>query len=265
MRLKLNLKCHPNGKLSINYHYALQAVIYKVLQQSDPEFSAWLHNKGYEAFGEKRFKLFTFGDLTGLYDLDSINQTIQFKTDTIEWQLSFCVDAAVEKFITGLFQNQKLTVITPNGRIDFTVQGVEIIEPPSVFKNVQDGETTSIIFRTIMPICISEKRESQKYAQYLNPDEENYKDLFFGNLESKCKAALGHIPLPSALDFKVLRCGNKRGLETLKANLEQPIKTIGYNYRFQLTAPVEWLRIGYESGFGKSNSSGFGMCEVLSA
>ena len=65
MHLKLNLKTQSNSVLAYEHHYALRTVIYKILERADPVFSDWLHQKGYEAQGKKKFKLFSFGLLTG--------------------------------------------------------------------------------------------------------------------------------------------------------------------------------------------------------
>ena len=264
MRLKLQLSCRPNGILSLNYHYALQAVIYKTLQRADPVFSAWLHEHGHEVqaansdaqTSNKRFKLFTFSDLQGLYRLDFDQQTIQFRTDTVEWEVSFWVESAVEKFITGLFQHQQFAVITPKGSIDFTVQGVEIITPPMFEETMR--------FRALTPICIAEQQVGRPQPKYLAPDEPNYDRLFLSNLENKVKAAkIDGYTDGSPASLKMLSGFKKRGIETVKAELNRPIKVIGYTYDFELTAPIEWLKVGFEAGFGVKNSGGLGFVKVI--
>jgi CRISPR-associated endoribonuclease Cas6 len=264
MRLKLQLNCRPNGVLSFNYHYALQAVIYRTLQTADPVFSHWLHEKGYEANGKKRFKLFTFSDLNGLYKPNFQDQTLQFQTNSVEWIISFCVDTAMEKFISGLFQNQRLTVATPKGKIDFEVANIEIMETPVFAETMR--------FRAMMPICISENQEGRPQAKYLAPHEPNYETLFLSNLANKYRAATGNTE--GVLDVglgmsdvgnyvKILSEPRKRGLDTVKAELNRPIKVIGYTYDFEISAPIEWLKVGYAAGFGKSSSGGFGMGRIL--
>jgi CRISPR-associated endoribonuclease Cas6 len=256
MRLKLTLNHRPNSTLSLNYHYALQAVIYKVLERADPEFSHWLHEKGYEASGRK-FKLFTFSELRGLpFFMDKQAQTICFRGNTVTWQVSFCVDKDVEKFITGLFQNQVLEVATPAGRVQFTVQGVEMLPPPPVHETMR--------FKATMPICISEQTETDKQPQYLNPTHPHFERLFFSNLQHKYEAAFGASPLPiTNYSLHILTEPRMKGLTTYKKSLDRPIKTIGYTFDFEVTAPSAWLRLGFDAGFGGKNSGGFGFCEVL--
>ena len=268
MRLKLTLNCQPNSTLSLNYHYALQAVIYKVLERADPQFSHWLHEKGYEASG-KNFKLFTFSELRGApFFIDKQAQTISFRGNTVTWQVSFCVDAAVEKFITGLFQNQVLEVVTPDGRVHFTVQGVEMLALPPF--------TPTMRFRATMPICVSEQTETDKQPQYRAPSHENFERLFFNNLKNKYEATHNSLPItnyPLTIvdaplpithnQLRILTEPRMKGLSVYKKNLPRPIKTIGYTFEFEVTAPSEWLRVGFEAGFGVQNSGGFGFCEVL--
>ena len=114
MRLKLTLKTQPTSVLAYDHHHALRAVIYKVLQRADPVFSEWLHEQGYEAVGKKKFKMFSFGLLTGKpFQRDDRLKRLIFPTGMVEWTVSFCVDAQVEKFVEGLFKNQVLEVVSP--------------------------------------------------------------------------------------------------------------------------------------------------------
>ncbi len=266
MRLKLILNCRPNSVLSLNYQYALQAVIYKVLESADPVFSHWLHEQGYETSG-KNFKLFTFSELRGTpFFIDKIRKTIQFQGNTLTWQVSFHVDEGVEKFVMGLFQNQTLEVVTPDGRTHFTVQGVEMLPPPPF--------TETMRFRATTPICIPEQTDTDKQPQYRSPEHENFERLFFTNLKNKHEAStlpMTNNPLPITNNplpmtnhsLLILSQPRMKGLSTYKKDLDRPIKTIGYTFDFEVTAPVAWMKVGYDAGFGGKNSGGFGFCEVL--
>ena len=59
MRLKINLQANNSAFLTSAYQYPLSAAIYKLLKFGSPEFSAFLHSKGYRLEG-KTYKLFTF-------------------------------------------------------------------------------------------------------------------------------------------------------------------------------------------------------------
>ena len=47
MRLKLVLKIVEGTVLPCNYMYELSSCLYKVLNEGNPVFTAWLHDKGY--------------------------------------------------------------------------------------------------------------------------------------------------------------------------------------------------------------------------
>ena len=61
MRLKLVLKIVEGTVLPCNYMYELSSCLYKVLNEGNPVFTAWLHDKGY-CKEKKAFKLFTFSN-----------------------------------------------------------------------------------------------------------------------------------------------------------------------------------------------------------
>ena len=64
MRLKLVLKIVEGTVLPCNYMYELSSCLYKVLNEGNPVFTAWLHDKGY-CKEKKAFKLFTFQNRGG--------------------------------------------------------------------------------------------------------------------------------------------------------------------------------------------------------
>ncbi len=258
MRLKLTLSCPQNSVLAYEHHHALRAVIYKVLQKADPIFSHWLHEQGYESQGNKKFKLFTFGLLTGKpYRHDKANNCLVFPTGVVEWQVSFCVDTQVEKFVQGLFKSQILEVVAAGTKVVFQVKSVEIIEKP-VF-------TDTMRFRAQSGICLTEKTETDRYAQFRSPNDAIFKELFFKNLHNKVQTVLKqNIAPPQYLDLKILSEPRMWSAIVPSDDPEgKDTKTIGYRFDFEITAPAEWLSIGYDAGFGGKGSGGFGFCEVL--
>lgn len=57
MRLKLVLKIVEGTVLPCNYMYELSSCLYKVLNEGNPVFTAWLHDKGYKGDKTKCDKL----------------------------------------------------------------------------------------------------------------------------------------------------------------------------------------------------------------
>lgn len=62
MRIKINCDVGHGVTLPINYNHILTGIIYRFLNQSDPEYAHFLHEKGYE-LESRHFKLFTFSQL----------------------------------------------------------------------------------------------------------------------------------------------------------------------------------------------------------
>ena len=265
MRLKLILQTTPNSVLAYSYHFALRAVIYKVLKNADPVFSAWLHDKGYEVSGSKAFKLFTFDELRGKpFRYNNEQKRLTFTSGIVEWTVSFCVDQQMEKFVEGLFKNQTLEVVADGTKVVFEVKGVEIEKPPQF--------TETMRFRIRTGICLTEKEETQRNAQFRYPSDANFKDLFFRNLIAKTQAMLQNkntttppdiLGRGQHLNLKILTKYRKWSVVEPDDNSPKPIRTIGSAFNFEITAPVEWLEISFAAGFGGKCSSGFGFCEVL--
>ncbi len=98
MRLELTLTpCAGNGLLPINYQYPLSAVIYKIIQQADEKYSAFLHNEGYKLNGGKSFKLFSFSDLRIPFRIQGDRLHINGSSALLT--ISFHIDEAATNFI----------------------------------------------------------------------------------------------------------------------------------------------------------------------
>jgi CRISPR-associated endoribonuclease Cas6 len=256
MRLKLNLKCRSNGVVSMNYTYALETVILKILESADPLFNQWLLEKRYDT-KEQSFKLFTFDLLRGNYTNNFDNQTIKFLDGNLQWRISFCVDEAVERLILNMFQNRKFNIVTTCGTLECVVQKVELIPPPRFSEKMR--------FNAIMPICISENKNGGKYPLFLQPNDRNFEALFFNDLKNKYDTMFPESQFLTTIRpmIKIISAPKAKKFEIVKRGSQIPITIQGYIFNFEITAPIEWIKIGYNSGFGIDNSCGFGYSEIL--
>lgn len=246
MRLRITLKNRPGSTLSLNYTYEFSSAVYRILEKADPAFSTWLHDVGFPLEGRK-FKLFAISQLhfgegfrtnrkDGSVTLGSHQQLT----------LSFFVDEAVEKFVAGVFREQRFGIGTYGQPVvDFQIESVEVVPPP-VFSAVKH-------FSTMSPIVLSRYEEGKHYEQFMSPEEDDYGKQFFANLQNKYESArqAGLVgPLPEvALQFQLLSQPKKRGV-LVKAGTSQQTKVIGYDFEFELTAPEALMRFGYEAGMG---------------
>ena len=254
MRLQITLNHRPNQVLPINYQYLISSWIYRTLGNADSEFARQLHNQGYD-FGGKHYKLFTFSSLQPQwYDIDKQAKTFILTRSPTTIALSFYIEDALQHFVVGLFQDLKFTLSSGTAfQVDFEVASIEVLPKPAFQPTMR--------FSLQTPICISQDREGERYAQYLHPEDKDYATLLVQNLLRK-QQALQAIPTsqantPLALPVTLFRLLStpKRSPRTIKN-----IKVIGYVFDFELSAPVELLELGYYGGFGEKNSSlGMGM------
>jgi CRISPR-associated endoribonuclease Cas6 len=256
MRLKLHLKCHSNGMISMNYTYALEAAILKILENADPLFNQWLLEKGYD-MKERIFKLFTFDLLRGNYTNNFDNQTIKFLDGHLQWRISFCVEEAIEKLIFNVFQNRKFNLVTTSGTLECVVQSVELLPPPRFSEKMR--------FCASMPICLYEMTSHTKYPLFIKPNDKNFEALFLKDLRNKLDLMFpqnNHFSTIRPM-IKILSAPKSKKFEIIKKGSSKLTSIQGYIFNFEITAPIEWIKIGYYAGFGEDNSSGFGYAEIL--
>ena len=273
MRIKLSLKQgRANQLIPINYQYAISSFIYNTIATSDNDYSKWLHSSGLIS-GSKKFKMFTFSKLyleksevTDLYE----KKYLKIAGDKAELTISMLSQKTMENFIIGMFENKILKIFDRNVESSFYINTVELIPEPA-FKDV-------MTFRTISPIVISKKSEHNgKISEsYLSPEDVDYKKYFSNNLEEKLIALIqnnidlnifGDVNINSEINsiesFEILKGNIKSKLITIKEDSKEETKLRGYNFGFKVKGNPILLKIGYEAGFGKSGSMGFGCVEAV--
>jgi CRISPR-associated endoribonuclease Cas6 len=258
MRFKLILaiNTHRNPILPFNYQYELSSWIYKIISKADEEYAYFLHQNGYES-NQKSFKFFCFSNL--LIPQYKIVKDVGFllQSHQIALLISFYVDKAAEKFVAGLFQNQRGSIGTQEAQVDFRVERVETA-PIRLSKE-------KVTLQTLSPLVIAQ-RDKQDKKKYLSPLDSGFKELFINNLLEKYKASGKEMPpvwqnYPFSLEVDEKSVRSK--LITIKQNTSNPIQVKGYLFDFILQAPKELLEVGLTAGFGNENAQGFGMCDVI--
>ena len=255
MRFKLNLSMtdRKQNVLPVNYQYELSAWIYKVINQSDPEFAAWLHDKGF-CDNNKQFRLFTFSNFN-VRHREIMGDRLIIKADPIELIISTLPEETIRHFVTGIFRDREFMLGDRISSVGFKINSIEALPPP-VF-------TDEMSFRSLSPIFVSQRIEGRKQAKHLSPLDDGYVQLIINNLKEKLKVFTG---VESQFDannaeLELLSPPKQKGI-AIKTNTPQATKLIGYHYNFKIRANAELLRIGYYTGFGEKGSQGFGCCEV---
>jgi CRISPR-associated endoribonuclease Cas6 len=257
MRFQLILEQEGSAQLiPINYQYELSAWIYKIIRAADRSFAEFLHAKGYQCRG-KTFKLFNFSNL---YDFryERIRDRLKLLSPQLCLDISFFVDETAEHFIMGLFNNQSFRLGDRITQADLRVARVAAA-PVNISNN-------TVQLRTRSPLVVSQSRGRGEPARYLSPTEEDYADLFWGNLLDKYRSIVAEVP-PSfsteRLDFRCHTRKPKSRLVTIKADTPQETQVRGFFFDFELSAPLPLLELGLLAGFGGENAMGFGCCDIV--
>ena len=250
MRLRICLNGH-GIQLLINYQEHLTGAIYRLLQTSDANYSHFLHNEGYRLDNSPRtFKLFTFSWLRGKHHPPH-SGTIAFELGPMEWFLASPVDEFINHAATGLSTANGLRVAD----VLLPITKREILSVPIL------SETTR--FTCLSPIVAS-VRQSDNRVYYLRPgpDGKAFSEAVRLNLIRKHETLYGRPPADNrfvmTFDSDYLaRTGGGTKLVTYKN-----IRHVGAFCPFTVSGSVELMRVGYETGFGEKNATGFGMVEV---
>src|SRR5690554_3714316 len=175
-------------------------------------------------------------------------------SDHVDWYISFLPEKGTQEFIQGLFNQQLFELGDRSARIRFRVSNVEVLPTPDF--------TDSMTFETLSPACIV-RQEEDRSEKYIAPDHPDAVEIVKLNLLNKYKAFHGHEYQNNAFPFRLEALSRpKSSLVTIKEGTPQESKVRGYMCRFSLMAPVELMKIMYETGLGSKNSQGFGMSGV---
>jgi len=249
--IHLAVEGQQQPKLPLNYQYELASWIYRTIAEGDRDYASWLHTNGFSN-GSKTFKLFCFSHLN-VPKRNIAGDRLHVLSPEIDFKLSFLPERSTEEFIKGVFHNQLVTLGDRISQARFRVSSISL-EPKQEF-------TTWGVFKTLSPMVVSTAREDKSKA-YLSPADSRFGALLIGNLKQKYKLYYGHDHVDSIKpEFELLDQPKQKGI-TLKQSGEYPIKVIGYQFSFRLSADTALLQMGYAAGFGEDNSMGFGMCQL---
>lgn len=262
MRFRLTLH-NPSSAtpMAYNYNYLLMSWIYGRLQLADENYSCWLHQEGYkdEQTG-KRFKYYTFSPFfydggKNNYSAPKGSELMTIHAKTLYLDLSFYVDEAAEKFIIGVFRDQKLELFNDRFRAEFTITQISTLESP-VFEETME-------FKALSPICIMDMSKTRN--KELAPIDPKFEELLKSNLMAKHDIYTSSVEQPEDIHFELTSDPKylKSKLWTIKEKSKAESTILGYqNFSFKLTAPIEIQKIAYFGGIGRYCSEGMGFCEI---
>ena len=266
MKLKIQFKLTGNKQLMpLNNQYPISAWIYKVLNKADKEFANMLHENGYKTKNGKQFKLFTFSKLKfpkNTWKIIPKSDRMQIWSRKAYLTISFQLPEQTEKFVTGLFKEQKVFIGDKNSGIEMDVENIEALKQDAIIgQNLQEKhDFVSVKLKSETAIVLGIDIENEDNEQYVTPLHPEYKRIFLKNLLDKNETIGGENVDITNLDFKVGKISAKTTMQTIKAFTDAETKVRGYNYEFELIAPKNIVELGLNAGFGSMNSLGFGFC-----
>ncbi len=253
MRFKLTLEVNKRAfgdVLPINYQYEQSAVIYRILSRASEDFASWLHDNGFTLENGKQFKLFCFSRLKiEKRQLLPKEERLRILSDVVEWQISFLPEKSTEKFIQGIFSNQTFEIGDKISVVQFHVRNVEVLPAPDYTEEME--------FSTMSPMCLR-CRQDDGGVEYLSPLDARASQAILSSLLSRYEAFYGH-PFGGAPDFQFTLLNEPKSvLVKIKAGTLEQTKVRGFMCQFRMKAPIELMKIMYESGIGEESAQGFG-------
>ena len=256
MRFRITFSRTGNHKmLPVDYQYFISAWIYKVIQNADQSFAEYLHQQGYFD-GNKKFRHFCYSPFwIGSSQFWKEKSLLEVNSETLSLDVSFGVEEAAEQYIFGLFRNQQTYIGDRFNGLELLVTRVERL-PDLVC-------TEEMAYTAWSPVVVSLRKANDRYATYLSPEEPAYGDLLHRNLSQKWQTLPGAPPFPGTKwEFRLLNTPRSK-LVSVKSFTSRESKVKGFQFRFQLKAPVEVHRLMLSSGLGEKNSIGFGWVDQL--
>ncbi len=227
--------------IPIQYNHYLQAIILSWIKNK--EYNTFIHDKGYQ-LEDKKYKLFTFSRINGLYKLDKEKGTITFTKD-----ISVTISSMSDEFMgyllnSILLEHRELSI----GNSKAFINRIELKETP-VFTN-------STLIHTLSPCTVYTTLENKK-TRYYNPSEVEYNEAVRQNLIHKYTAYYGKPPKDTEL--KIIPVGK---VKQAKVNYKN-FHILAYDYNMKLEGSEELKRVAYNAGIGSKNSQGFGCIEII--
>lgn len=261
MRLVIHLDYDVGTSIPINYNYQLSSAIYNLLRFGSPEFSSFLHNRGYRIDG-KKYKLFSFALRFDRVEIENFHLILKSTKVTLHIS-SPLIDSFIKNFVIGTFENKSIAITDRNQTIAFRIITAEILPDP-VFTN-------KMKFILLSPMVLStlKERNGKMQQYYLRPEDKDDIDrVLTKNLLNK-KGLLNRNQVIDdycnlTWDEEYLEKNNRITKKiTINENGRYPIDIIGIQAPFTIQGDPELIKVGYECGFGEKNSMGFGLAEII--
>jgi len=269
MRLRLTIRpLQKSCSIPINYNYFLSSAIYRWIEASSPEYSAFLHEHGFQPDGvARRFKHFCFSQLI-VPERSVHGNRLQIRSSLIHWCVGMPVEETLQHFVMGLFERQQFYIGSHDTR--FAIEHVEVLPEPTWSRSMR--------FRMLSPLTVSvpEERNGSLIPHYLFADDPRLPAALRSNIINKYRSLHNGAPAGAAIDHAefyvcletdfIRRQGGAERVSkliTIREGQSDQTRVRGFLCPLTIEGEPELIRLAYESGLGEKNSMGFGMIEVV--
>lgn len=257
MRFLIKLEKKQGEQIPINYSYPLSAAIYRVIAKGDVEYADFLHGQGYG----KGFKLFTFSQLNGPFKL--AGDRLSLSGPEASFQVAFHLPEAMESFVKGLFQSERIDIADKQSKISFSVKSVESL--PNPLQQFKENELVNIQLKPLSPIVAGLQNDKGNY-DFLSPEDPRFVESLVYNWRSKISTCYDEQTAADALlmmDIISMKYPFKSRLMTIKANTPEQTRIRGWmNLGLKLTGEKRFVELLLNAGAGVYNSMGCGCVDI---
>ncbi|MDP2765977.1 MAG: CRISPR-associated endoribonuclease Cas6 [Candidatus Methanoperedens sp.] len=243
MRGKITIYNRSKVQIDYNYQYGIASMLYLKLAESDVKLANEMHS-------HQGFKFYTFSNLT-LEDKKQCRTGLDF--DRAHFFLSSPDERFIRSFAEGLLMNPGFYLEGVQGRVNFTIERIEILPAPEF------GEECT--FKTISPIYVKTQRNVEgKLKEFdLYPSEPKFYENLHKNLIERYSEFYGSPP-------------EKEHFEVVEVSHVKPRRIrIAQDYRrcslmhLRIQANPELLKFAYDAGLGEKNAMGFGYVDLMNS
>jgi CRISPR-associated endoribonuclease Cas6 len=231
----------------MNYFYYLSSLIYRQLENSNRDFSAMLHDKGF-TLNNKSFKMFAFSRL--LPEKFKREDNFIILDGRITWYVSSPIEDFILYFADAITSDSCISI---NNCI-LSVESVSLIRGIEFKRNMR--------FKPLSPVVVTEGRDVEGRIKPRTVPVDSPK--FVENIKSNLlrKYFILNNSLPDDMDFYIKFSDMDKYLKGKLINYKGTyIK--GYMAPFDFKGNTDLIKVAYETGLGEKNSQGMGFLEEV--
>jgi len=259
MQLKITLSGQEahGATLPLNYAYPLSAALYSIIRKGDAGYAHFLHQTGYG----KGFKFFTFSQLALPFKIEGDRMIMS--SQEAHFRVSFHLPEAMESFVKGLFQSEKIVIADKKSKVSFTVKSVESL--PNPLQQYKENEIVNISLKPLSPTVAGLQNEKGNY-DFLSPEDPRFVESLLYNWRGKIETCYDEVTASGALlmmEVLPMKQPFKSRLLTIKADTDAETRIRGWmNFGLKVTGEKRFVELLMNAGVGVYNSMGMGCLGV---